>query len=100
KIKLLLLSAHGSSIIVITAQVVPTRIKGILLPILVLTLSDKAPISGNRNKARTLSRAIITPVIVSLNWNVLERINGIKLSYSCQKALIERKARPIKNVRL
>jgi hypothetical protein len=66
----------------------------------VFTLSDNAPNNGNRNKARTLSSAIKTPVTVSPNPNVFFNIKGIMLSYICQNAQIDKNASPTKKVRL
>ena len=73
-------SALGIIIIKMTAKKVPTMIKGVLLPIRVSTRSDHAPNNGRRNKASTLSTAIMAPVRVSPNWKVFFNINGIMLS--------------------
>lgn len=50
--------------------------------------------------ARTLSIAMITPVAVSFTPKVFCKINGMILSYICQKALMLKNAIPIKIVRL
>jgi hypothetical protein len=64
-IKLCVLFAYGINIINKTAKKVPTIINGVRLPNFVLILSENAPNRGNKNNARTLSRAIITPVNIS-----------------------------------
>ena len=79
---------------------VPTTINGVRLPNLVLVRSDSIPKTGSKNNAITLSNAIIIPVTVSPIPNVFFKISGIIFSYNCQKELIDKKARPTKNVRL
>jgi hypothetical protein len=64
----------------IDEQIVPIIIKGILFPNLVSVASEIIPKSGKRNRARTLSSAITTPVNVSPRLNVYFRIFGISLS--------------------
>jgi hypothetical protein len=88
------------NIIETTANAVPPKINGILLPIGVFTLSERAPKSGSINSARTLSIAITTPAIVSPILNVFFNISGTRLSYTCQNAQIDKNARPIIKVRL
>jgi hypothetical protein len=94
------LSAKGKKAIHMTAINVPKMIKGVRLPSLVSTLSDKAPNKGSIIRASTLSMAIIAPVKVSPTPKVFFSISGMILSYSCQKELIDKNARPIKKVRL
>ncbi len=74
--------------------------KGILFPSLVSTRSDRLPNSGSKNRASTLSAAIMVPVTVSPSPKVPCSISGIILSYICQKAEIDKKASPIKKVLL
>ena len=95
-----LLSATGSKSRKITASTVPVTINGILFPNPVSVLSDIAPKIGSRKMASTLSAAIMAPVSVSPIPNVFCRISGIMLSYICQNAQMERKARPINTVLL
>ena len=78
----------------------PTTMKGIRRPSRVWVRSLRAPSSGRRNSARTLSSAIIAPLTVSPKWKLFLRISGMILSYSCQNAQIDRKAKPTKKVRL
>ncbi len=94
------LSATGSRSRKMKAEPVPARIKGIRLPMGVLIRSESVPNSGSRNRARTLSAAMIAPVSVSPRWKVFLRIRGMILSYICQKAQMDKKAIPIKTVRL
>lgn len=61
-------------------------------------LSDSAPNRGSRNRASTLSAAIMAPENTSFMWKVLVSINGTRLSYICQKAQIDRKAKPMSTV--
>ena len=93
-------AAAGSSSMKMTAKIVPTKINGVRLPRFVLILSDHAPKNGSRNSARMLSSAMMPPDSVSPIWKVYFKINGMMLSYTCQKALIARNANPIKMVRL
>ena len=53
-----------SAIKEITAAIVPTRIKGVRLPSLVITLSESAPKIGSIKTARILSSDITAPEIV------------------------------------
>ena len=69
------------------------------LPILVCVLSEIAPNSGSRKSARMLSSAMIAPESVSFKWNVSVRILGMTLSYICQKAQMDKNARPTRIVR-
>ena len=50
-----------------TAAAVPPRMKGIRRPILVSVRSEMAPNRGSRNRASTLSAAIMAPETVSFN---------------------------------
>ena len=84
----------------VTAAAVPPRMKGIRFPIGVETLSESVPRRGKRNKARTLSSAMITPLAISGTWKLSSKISGTVKSYICQKADMDMKARPIRNVRL
>ena len=61
------LSSIGSRFISITAAAVPPRMKGIRRPILVSVRSEMAPNRGSRNRASTLSAAIMAPETVSLS---------------------------------
>ena len=63
-------------------------------------LSDSPPNSGSRNRARTLSAAMMMPETLSPMWKVSVRILGIRLSYICQKAQMDRNAKPTSTVRL
>mgnify|MGYP004417966705 FL=1 len=65
------------------------------LPILAVHLSESPPNNGSRKRASTLSAAMIAPEKVSFMWNVLVRISGITLLYICQKAQIDKNAKPI-----
>ena len=100
KDKFLLLSATGSKKSRTHAKVVPVKINGILFPIGVSTLSEMEPKSGNKNKAKILSAAIMVPVNVSPIPKLFFKIKGIILSYICQKEQIDIKARPISMVLL
>ena len=91
-------SATGSSSMSATARQVPTTIKGSLLPNRVSTLSDREPKRGKRKTASTLSPAMMAPVMVSFIWKVPCKINGTRLSYICQNALMDKKASPMRNV--
>ena len=82
------------------AQPVPKRMKGIRLPRRVSVRSEMPPKMGSRNRASTLSAAMMAPEKVSFRWKVLVRIRGTMLSYICQKAQMDRKARPTRMVRL
>ena len=62
------------------AIMVPTNIKGVLLPLLLFTLSDQAPKIGSMNRAKILSRAIIPPDSVSPILNEYLSISGMMLS--------------------
>ena len=96
----------------ITAAAVPMRMKGVRRPSLWLRQrSDSVPKKGSRkrarisappssHRARELSRAITAPARDSFMWKVSRRIRGMTLSYICQKAQMERKARPTRTVRL
>ena len=64
----------------IVDAIVPTSMNGILLPTLVLVRSESVPKSGRRNKANTLSRAMMNPVMPSPRPNVYFKILGISLS--------------------
>ena len=75
--KFLLLSATGSKKSRIHASVVPSKINGIRFPIGVLTLSERVPKIGNKNKAKILSAAIIAPVNVSPIPKLFFKIKGI-----------------------
>ena len=68
-------------------------------PMRVWVRSDSAPNSGSMNSASTLSSAITTPLRASPAWKVFFRIRGMMPSYTCQKAQMEKKARPTSNVR-
>ena len=74
--------------------------KGIRRPSFVFVRSLSAPKNGSRNSASTLSAAMIAPESVSSRWNVSVRILGMTVSYICQKAQMERNARPTSMVRL
>ena len=63
-------------------------------------LSDKPPNRGSRNRASTLSAAMIVPEMLSPMPKVSVRILGTRLSYICQNAQIDRNAKPTKTVRL
>ena len=93
-------SAYGTSIKNVTARAVPPNINGIRFPIGVSTLSERLPKIGSRNKASTLSAAMIAPVTVSPRPKEFFKINGITLSYICQNAEIDKNARPISMVLL
>ena len=69
-------------------------------PIFVFVLSERAPKNGRRKSARILSAAIIEPERVSFMWKVLVRMSGMTLSYICQKAQMDKNARPVRIVRL
>ena len=85
----------------ITAAAVPMRMKGVRRPSLWLRQrSDSVPKKGSRKRARILSSAITAPARDSFMWKVSRRIRGMTLSYICQKAQMERKARPTRTVRL
>ena len=58
-------SETGRSIMETTAAAVPPTINGIRFPSLVSTRSEKAPITGSRNTASTLSAATIAPMAPS-----------------------------------
>ena len=58
------------------------------------------PNSGSMNSASTLSIAMTTPIRVSSTAKLSFKIRGMMLSYTCQKALMDKKARPTKKVRL
>ena len=90
----------GISVMNNTAITVPPTINGIRFPNFVFTLSEKVPKSGSKNKAKTLSTAIMAPVKVSPISKVFCKIKGMMLSYNCQNADMDRKASPIKKVRL
>ena len=92
-------SAPESSSISATAQAVPNSMKGMRLPRRVLVRSDSLPNSGSRNRASTLSAAMIAPETLSPMWKVSRRISGMMVSYICQKAQIEKNASPISSVR-
>jgi len=62
--------------------------------------SDSLPKRGSRNNASTLSSAMITPAISSGISKVFFKMRGTTLSYSCQNAQMDRKARPTRSVRL
>ena len=94
------LSATGSRFISTTAASVPPMINGVRLPIRVLIPSENLPKSGSRNRASTLSNAMIMPAISSGIPKVFLRISGTTLSYNCQNAQMERNAMPTKTVRL
>ena len=94
------LAAIGSTTVNIAATAVPARINGILLPILVLTLSLKTPKRGSMNNPKILSSAIIELAISTLIPNLFKRIRGMTKSYICQNMLIDMKARPTRNVLL
>ena len=81
-------------------SIAANKIKGIRFPIGVLILSDNEPKSGNKNSAKTLSAAIIAPVMVSPTPKLFFKIKGIILSYICQKEQMDMKARPINIVLL
>ena len=68
-------------------------------PIFVFVLSERAPKNGRRKSARILSAAIIAPERVSFMWKVLVRMSGMTLSYICQKAQMDKNARPVRIVR-
>ena len=59
------------------ADTAPTTIKGVRLPRLVITLSDRAPNKGSINTARTLSIDIIAPEAVWWSPKWLVRIRGM-----------------------
>ena len=69
------------------------------LPIFVFVLSERAPKNGRRNSASTLSAAMMAPENVSFMWKVFVRMSGMTLSYICQKAQMDRNARPVRMVR-
>ena len=89
--------------------IVPTAIYGILLPNLVLVLSESAPNIGKRIKAAKLSIAIIIPTryctfLSSAMFNLVLN-NSVSIgvhheSYTCHKSKIPKKAKPIIKVRL
>lgn len=89
-----LLSKIGRAFIKMMAAAVPKTMYGIRFPILVSVLSEMDPNSGKRNSAKILSSAITPPAKVSFILNVFLRISGITLSYICQKAQMDRKAKP------
>ena len=98
--RFLLLSAVGSKKSNMQARAVPVKIKGILFPIGVSILSERVPKTGSRNRASTLSAAIMVPVNVSPIPKLFFKIKGIMLSYICQNELIDINARPISMVLL
>ena len=93
-------SANGRAIISALAATVPATMNGIRLPRRDWHRSDSVPNSGSKNSARMLSSAITKPAISSPREKRCLRIRGITKSYACQKAQMEKNARPIKNVRL
>ena len=98
--RFLMFAAMGRKIIKMTERMVPTKMKGVRLPRLVMTLSDSAPKMGSMNSAKILSSAMIAPDRVSPILKKYFRIKGMMLSYICQKALIARNANPMRTVRL
>lgn len=78
--KLTKLLAWGINTMAITVIRVPVKINGFLFPIFVSVLSEILPKSGSKKSAKTLSAAIIIPVLVSLKLKVLDNIRGIRLS--------------------
>src|SRR5699024_11208466 len=94
------LSSIGSRFISTAAAAVPPRMKGIRRPLLVSVRSEMAPNRGSRNRASTLSAAIMAPETVSLSWKVPARISVMTLSYICQKAEMDKKASPTRMVRM
>ena len=81
-------------------MMVPMVIKGVRLPKRVRHLSESAPKRGSIKTARMLSSAMITPDQVWDIPNLLVKITGMVASYACQKALIRKKAKPTRMVRL
>ena len=73
---------------------------GMRRPTRVRVLSLSLPNSGSMNSASTLSSAMTTPMSVSSTAKVSFKISGIRLSYTCQNAQMDRKARPTRVVRL
>ena len=88
------LSAMGIKKRAMLAATVPMIINGIRFPRGVCILSDKDPNIGKRKSARTLSTAMIAPIMTSFSENVFLRIRGMILSYICQKAIMDIKANP------
>ena len=64
----------------ILAKIVPTMIKGFLLPNGVSSLSDSVPNNGKRKTANTLSSAIIIPEYVCSIPNLWVKIKGTTVS--------------------
>ena len=79
-VRFLLFAAIGSSVMNITAKIVPTKINGVRFPFLWFILSDHAPNNGSIISANMLSSAIIPPEIVSPMLNEYLRTRGIMLS--------------------
>lgn len=79
----------------IMAAMVPYKKNGLRRPILFLHLSETAPKNGSRNRASTLSMAMIRPEKVSSRWKVLVSTKGITALYICQNAQMLRKPKPI-----
>ena len=79
-IRLRPLAAAGSSSMKMTASIVPTNMKGVLLPLLWFILSDHAPKMGSIINAKILSSAIIAPEAVSPISKKYLSMSGIILS--------------------
>jgi hypothetical protein len=93
--RLLILSEKGINAIAITAIMVPIAMNGILLPNLVLVLSDQIPNAGRSIRAKTLSIAITTPLSTSPRLNEYLRIRGVMASYMVQNEVIAINAKPV-----
>ena len=78
----------------------PQSTKGSRRPERNRLLSDSVPKKGSRNRASTLSAAMMAPDQVSFMWKVLVKIRGMTLLYICQKAQMEKNAKPMHTVRL
>ena len=88
------LSAIGMKNSAILVRTVPASMKGIRFPIGVCSLSERVPNRGRRKSASILSIAMIAPMSTSFNEKLFLRISGMMLSYICQKAMIDMKAKP------
>ena len=93
-------SARGRIARHTTAATVPPTMYGMRRPTRVRVLSLSLPNSGSMNSASTLSSAMTTPMSVSSTAKVSFKISGIRSSYTCQNAQMDRKARPTRVVRL
>ena len=66
----------------------------------ILLAEDNCALAGRHSDIYTMfSAAMIEPERVSFMWKVLVRMSGMTLSYICQKAQMDKNARPVKMVR-